>query len=66
MPEQQPELLNARQAAAHLGLSENTVRAWVRLRRIRYVRVGRRSIRFRPDDLDAMVRPVEPVGGDAA
>jgi excisionase family DNA binding protein len=63
---EQPSLLTTREAAAHLGLSENTVRAWVRLRRIRYVRVGRRSIRFRPDDLDAMVRTVEPVGGDAA
>jgi excisionase family DNA binding protein len=61
----QPELLNTRQAAAHLGLSENTVRAWVRLRRIRYVKVGR-SVRFRRADLDAMVRTVEPVGGDAA
>jgi excisionase family DNA binding protein len=63
---EQPELLTTRQAAAHLGLSENTVRAWVRLRRIRYVRVGRRSIRFRRGDLDAMVRTVEPAGGDAA
>jgi excisionase family DNA binding protein len=62
---EQPELLTTRQAAAHLGLSENTVRAWVRLRRIRYVKVGR-SVRFRPADLDAMVRTVEPVGGDAA
>jgi excisionase family DNA binding protein len=62
---EQPELLTARQAAAHLGLSENTVRAWVRLRRIRYVKVGR-SVRFRPADLDAVVRTVELAGGDAA
>jgi excisionase family DNA binding protein len=64
MPEQS-QLLTTRQAAAHLGLSENTIRAWVRRRRVRYVKVGR-SVRFRLADLDALTRTVEPLGGDAA
>ena len=58
-------LLNTRQAAAYLGHSEHTIRAWVRLRKVRYIKVGR-SVRFHPADLDALVRPVEPARGEGA
>jgi excisionase family DNA binding protein len=64
MTEQPTGLLTAREAAAYLGHSENTIRAWVRRRKVRYLKVGR-SVRFQRADLDALVETVEPVGGDA-
>jgi excisionase family DNA binding protein len=52
-------LWNARQAAQYLGCSVDQVRALVRDRRVRHRRVGR-LVRFARDDLDQLVRVVEP------
>jgi excisionase family DNA binding protein len=58
-------LLNARQAAAYLGCSVDQVRRLVRLRRVRYRKVGK-LVRFACADLDELVRTVEPTGRDGA
>jgi excisionase family DNA binding protein len=47
-------LLSVRQAADRLGLSIATIRSWVYLRRIEYVKIGR-SVRLREDTLQALI-----------
>ena len=56
-------LLTTNDAAARLGVPKRTMEDW-RLDGIgpRYVRVGRRSVRYRPDDLLAYVESL-PAGG---
>ena len=48
-------LLTLKEAAARLRLSRHTLRSWVRQRRLPAVRLGRRALRFRAEDLDAVV-----------
>ena len=43
---------NIRQAASHLGMSVAFLRKAVRQRRIPFVRVGSKALRFRKEDLD--------------
>jgi excisionase family DNA binding protein len=42
------------EAARELGLSPNTIRAWVRLRKITYIRVGR-SVRIPTAEIDRLL-----------
>jgi excisionase family DNA binding protein len=65
LPESPDGLWNARQAATYLGCSIDQVRALVRLRRVRYHKVGK-LVRFARADLDDLVRVVEPTGRDGA
>jgi len=50
----QSNLLNTEEFAAALGLSPKTVRQWVWMRRVPYIRVGR-AIRFRPETVNEIV-----------
>jgi excisionase family DNA binding protein len=52
VPEQ---LLTVNQAAAFLGLHPKTLYQWVQSRRIPFVQLGSRNIRFRREDLIAFV-----------
>jgi excisionase family DNA binding protein len=58
-------LLNVPQAAAYLGKSEHTIRAYVKRRAVRYHKVGW-SVRFDPADLDDLHRVVEPTDRTSA
>lgn len=49
-----PELLRQAEAAELLGVSEETLRAWRKLKRgPAWIRYSSRSVRYRRDDLDA-------------
>ncbi|WP_181025347.1 helix-turn-helix domain-containing protein [Mycobacterium kansasii] len=57
MPVDSPaQLLTTQQAAKFLGVSEATLRNWVRDGLIPGVRVGRKLLRFDPKDLAAVVQ----------
>ncbi|MGV7277023.1 helix-turn-helix domain-containing protein [Mycobacterium kansasii] len=57
MPIDSPaDLLTTQQAAKFLGVSDATLRKWVREGLIPEVRVGRKLLRFDPKDLIAVVR----------
>jgi excisionase family DNA binding protein len=45
------QLLTIREAAQRLGLREKTLRRWVALRKIEYVKAGERSVRIRQQKL---------------
>jgi excisionase family DNA binding protein len=53
-PDPTPQLLTVRQAAALLNLAESTLRGWLCDRRLRFVKVGRRTM-LRRDDLEAYI-----------
>ena len=44
---------NIREAADHLGMSVAFLRKQVRLRRVPFVRIGTKALRFRKADLDS-------------
>ncbi len=47
-------LLTTEEFAAALGLSPKTVRQWVWMRRVSFIRVGR-AIRFRPETVNEII-----------
>jgi excisionase family DNA binding protein len=57
------DLLTVRQAAEALAVSQNTVRNLIHSQDLAAVRVGRRMVRIRQADLDAILKPYE--GGQA-
>lgn len=52
-------LLSIREAASVLGLRVSTLRRWVFARKIDFVRVGARAIRFRRNSLERLIRQGE-------
>lgn len=48
-------LLNVHQAAEQLGLRDKTIRNWIALRRIEFVKVGA-AVRIRQSEIDRIVR----------
>ena len=48
-------LLNAAEAAAYLGLAEQTVRQWASMEKLPKVKVGVKALRFRKEDLDQFI-----------
>jgi len=48
------KLLTVAEAAAQLGMKESTVRQWIWLRQIDFVKVGR-SVRLKAETLDRLV-----------
>ena len=59
------KLLTTAEFAAAIGMKEATIRQWVWLRKIEYVKLGK-SVRFKPETVEKMiVRGTVPVrGGD--
>ena len=55
-----PRLLSTSAAAKRLDVSDETLRRWADERKIRHVRLPSGQLRFRPEDLDAVLSPVEP------
>jgi excisionase family DNA binding protein len=60
------ELLTAPECAALLRVQLSTVRAWILHKRLPVVRFGKRCVRFRRSDLDALIAqsliPADAVG----
>ena len=54
------QYLTSKQAAQYLGVSIRTIQHWVRVDRLKAYRIGSHKLRFRTEDLDAMVQPVRP------
>jgi len=62
-PLSRPSLLSIREAAVYLGVPPETVRWWLRVKRLRKVKIGRRVL-IRLDDLQDLVAiSTEPVTG---
>jgi excisionase family DNA binding protein len=50
-----PDLLTVKETAAVLRLSVSTIRSWVLLRRIPFVKLHNKAVRFRRADIDALI-----------
>ena len=70
----QGELLTLREAARRLGLREKTLRRWVSLRKIEYIKAGERAVRISSAEIDRLiesgrvpriVKPALTTGGNA-
>jgi len=48
------DLLTVEQVADRLSVAKSTVYAWIHMRRLRHVKLGR-SVRFRPTDIEQLV-----------
>lgn len=56
----QPEYLTTPAAAKVLGVSHETLRRWAEEKKIRHVKLPSGQLRFRQEDLDEVLTPVEP------
>jgi excisionase family DNA binding protein len=54
------DFLTTTDAAAMLGVSDETVRRWVEAGRLRHIRLPSGQIRFRREDIEAILVPIEP------
>jgi excisionase family DNA binding protein len=48
-------LLTTAETAARLGLSPHTIRSWVRSGKLPGIYLTERSLRFRPEDVEALI-----------
>lgn len=60
MPDDPAELLSAAKAALLLSVTEDTVRQWAKTGKLRHVLLPSGQRRFRREDVDAILVPVEP------
>lgn len=60
------ELLSTTDAAAIVGVTDETIRRWAEARKVAHVRLPSGRLRFRRSDVEALLAPVEPTTGDAA
>ena len=51
----QGELLSIREAARRLGLREKTLRRWVSIRAIEYIKAGKRAVRISSAEIDRLI-----------
>ena len=58
--------VSVQEAAAHLGVKPRSVRRYIASGRLPAYRVGPRMIRVNIADLDLLIQPVAPTGGDVA
>jgi excisionase family DNA binding protein len=49
------QLLTIREAAQRLGLREKTLRRWVALRKIEYIKAGARAVRISSSEIDRII-----------
>ncbi len=57
-----PGLLRVPEAAARIGIAENTLYLWIAEGLIPHVRVGRRAVRLREEVVAAQIRDVPASG----
>lgn len=50
-----PDLIGYPAAAAKLGITVSALRVWVHRGQVPHVRLGRRSVRFDPSELDRWI-----------
>jgi excisionase family DNA binding protein len=55
-----------RDAADYIGVNEKTIRRHITAGRVTGYRIGSRLVRVDLNELDAALRPIPTVGGDAA
>lgn len=60
------ELLTAEEVGERLRVSGDTVRRWVRQKRLTAVVLPSNAMRFRKADIDRMLAPEPDLSGDAA
>lgn len=67
VPASKETLLTVPELAALLRLSASAIRAWVLYKKIPYIKLGGKSIRFRRADVEALLQrsTVLPKGGAA-
>lgn len=58
----EPEHLAPREAAAHLGVTERTIRRLIESGDLPAYRVGSKIIRIKRTDIDALLRPIAAGG----
>lgn len=56
------EIIGTVVAAEILGVSPDTVRRWARTGKVRYVELPSGRMRFRREDIEVLLEPVEPRG----
>ena len=63
-----PRLLTRKQAAAYLGVTPGTLAVWASTKRqvVPCIRMGKRLVRYRQEDLDAFLRQHLDAGGAEA
>jgi excisionase family DNA binding protein len=66
VPEVTSDLLTVQETAAALRLSVSTIRAWILHRRIPFVKLHNKAIRFRRADIDALIAASVVPAGEAA
>lgn len=49
------QLLTIKEAAQRLGLREKTLRRWVALRKIEYIKAGTRAVRIPSSEIDRII-----------
>lgn len=60
MNEEANDRLSVPEAAALLGIAEQTLRNWVDAGRVRHIRLPSGQLRFLRSDIEAILTPVEP------
>ena len=56
------ELLSVPEAAALLGVADQTLRNWVESGLVRHIRFPSGQVKFREADIEAILEPIEPTG----
>jgi excisionase family DNA binding protein len=59
-PSQPDDILSAPEAAAIVGVTDDTMRRWAKEKRVRHTVTPSGRVRFRREDVEALLRPVEP------
>jgi excisionase family DNA binding protein len=65
-PEHRPAYLGIPEAAAYLDVDHKTIRRLIAAKQLPGYRLGNRIIKVKVADLDAVLTPMQPVGGGAA
>ncbi|WP_448072342.1 helix-turn-helix domain-containing protein [Georgenia yuyongxinii] len=57
--------MNLQDAADYLGVTERSVRNWISAGKVPAYRIGKKVIRLKVADVDALLQPIPTVGGAA-
>lgn len=59
------DLLTTPEAAALLGVSDDSLRRWADERKVRHIKLPSGQVRFRREDIEELLTPIEPVEASA-